>query len=116
MSDGNWFDDRPQRVRECPCCHGRGQVTDGYALRPAWVPVKDAPDVAIQAAVVGSFTIVDACQEAAEIAARALQPVSFEFLDHTVTMRPGDDPDAAVRTWWRAQYGGEYDDWKRGDW
>lgn len=102
--DARFFDERPIRTAQCQCCRGTGAVFDAYALSPAPGAVIDAPNNAIRAMANGAFDIFTACREAAEIALRAHQSVAFEFLDHTVVVRPHDDPERVAHDWWVKQY------------
>jgi hypothetical protein len=109
-SDAKWFDDRPRRTKLCGQCGGCGTVEVSYALMPADGVVAalyaaDAPTNSIRACVAGSNDIFTACKEAADIAGRSSAPVAFEFLDHTVVVRSGDDPTTVARQWWMKQYG-----------
>lgn len=99
-----WFDQRPRITETCPRCRGCGTIERAYALAPT-DRVRDAPPDAIPAVVVGSFDIFTACNEAAAIATAAGIMVAFEFLDHTVVVRRGDDPETVARAWWHTQYG-----------
>lgn len=109
-TDRALFDDRPTRSQTCPRCRGCGTVSETYALAPYEGLVGDperfegAPDDALCAFVVGSFDIFTASKEAADLARRSLRPVAFDFLDHVVVVRDGDDPDEISRAWWWKQY------------
>lgn len=102
-NDAFWLDRRPRITETCPRCRGCGTIQRSYALAPT-EEVRDAPEDAIRTVVVGSFDIWTACKEAAAIVAAAGKPVVFEFLDHTVVVKRGDDPIAVGRAWWHKQY------------
>ncbi len=97
------FDRRP-RTSTCPRCDGCGHVVEPYALMPH-EHLEGAPADALCAAVAGSFGIFAVCREAAELAGRAGRPVAFDFNDHLVVVRAGDDPDRVARSWWQRAYG-----------
>lgn len=105
MSDSEWFDQRPLITERCPRCKGCGEITRSYALAAETDDVRDAPADAIRAVVIGSFDIFTACREAAAIVQGSARPVAFAFLDHTVVVRLGDDPNLVARDWWQKQYG-----------
>jgi hypothetical protein len=98
------FSNRPRRMNPCIHCGGSGSVTRGYALAHDGSP-DHLDDARIWATVVGSSSIHEATREAAEIATSSGTVVAFEFLDHLVEVRPGDDPDVVARAWWFKQYG-----------
>lgn len=106
--NAKWFDDRPRRTKRCWQCGGCGTVEVTYALMPSdglYDPMEDAPSDAIRATVVGSSDIFTACQEASDISRKAEAPVSFTFIDRTVTVRQADDPNVVARRWWMEEYG-----------
>lgn len=103
-SDVRWFVARPSRIETCPTCQGSGKHRRDYTLVPA-DHVVDAPNDAIRAMIVGSSDVFEACREAADIAERSGEPVAFRCREHTIVVRPGDDPTAAARQWWLAEHG-----------
>ncbi len=98
------FDRRPVRTSTCPRCDGCGRVVKAYSLMPH-EHLEGAPADALCASVVGSFDIFTACREAGELADRTGRPVAFDFNDHLVVVRAGDDPDRVARSWWQRAYG-----------
>lgn len=117
----------PRREWEeaCPSCGGCGKVRkvesrvlwtsaeyterfgDNWRPTPLTLdPKYDAPaDALICVVIGGACSIYEACREGAELAVLAERPVAFTFNEHLVIVRPGVDPDAAAREWWKRAYG-----------
>jgi sugar/nucleoside kinase (ribokinase family) len=95
---------RSERVGLCPSCCGRGTIAYPYCLSPSPAPIAGAPADAIQAFVCGSYSIFEATREASSVAQAEGVPVAFDFLDRTVVVGPGDDPDRVARAWWEGAY------------
>ncbi len=98
------FTDRPVVSRTCEHCGGCGTTRAPYALAPGG-PILGAPQNAICAVVIGSCHIFEASREASEIAKRSGRPVAFHFIDQTVVVQPGDDPELWGRAWWIERHG-----------
>jgi hypothetical protein len=107
--DALFFTSRPERTEPCPRCRGCGTIANPYALRWAGLDERDLrrerAEGMVTARVVGSFTIFDACREAAMIARAARRAVAFRFNDRTVVVNVGDDGDRVARQWWLDTYG-----------
>jgi hypothetical protein len=94
MTNIELFDSRPARTAVCPRCQGCGNVGVRCALHP-WNNFPQSR----------THPVFYAAREAAELAQRADRPVAFQCIDHTVVVRPKDEPDRVARAWWLLQYG-----------
>lgn len=57
----------------------------------------------------GNTTIFEACKEGVELAAAMGHPIAFEFNEHVVVCRAGDNPDAVAKEWWQRCHGETYE-------
>jgi hypothetical protein len=102
--DAKWFSNRPRAIKTCEACGGHGATLQAFALASADYVV-DAPSEAIRAMIVGSSDVFQACREAADIANKSGEPVAFRCQEHTIVVRPGDDPVVVGRQWWLQEHG-----------
>lgn len=103
------FDARPPLPgAPCAACRGRGRVPAGsYWLAPDREFPSDNSEAipTITAIPVGSCSIFEATNEAAEIAQRGEVIVVFGFNGRLVVVRPDSDPRLVARRWWTEEYG-----------